>query len=211
MTRSRRWDSVWSWWATAARSTATPQVATSSTGGSSHSPPNSPSGRRRTSTTDPARSIHASVRASTGSSLSFLRTGITGSSSWRPVRAASQCGARGQIRQRGDVGVHTVAPSSIRPWLRSPGAWPAGSAAISSPARAHSALPPALDLMSCGIANTRASTRATLPSTSGARSPYAIEAIAPAVYGPMPGTSRSSAAERGRAPSHLASAACAPL
>ena len=53
--------------------------------------------------------------------------------------------------------------------------------------------------MSSSIANTRASTRATLPSTSGARSPNAIDATAPAVYGPTPGTARSSAAVRGNA------------
>jgi hypothetical protein len=64
--------------------------------------------------------------------------------------------------------------------------------------------------MSSSIANTRASTRATLPSTSGARSPNAIDAIAPAVYGPMPGTSRSSAALDGNAPPNRASTACAP-
>jgi hypothetical protein len=81
---------------------------------------------------------------------------------------------------------------------------------MSSPARCHSARWPALDLMSCATANTRASTRATLPSTSGARSPNAIDAIAPAVYGPMPGTSRSSAARRGSAPPHRSQAARAP-
>jgi hypothetical protein len=69
----------------------------------------------------------------------------------------------------------------MSPWLRSPGAAAWGSAAISAPAAVHSTLPPAVDLMSSSIANTRASTRATLPSTSGARSPNAIDAIAPAV------------------------------
>lgn len=93
--------------------------------------------------------------------------------------------------------MHTVAPSSMRPWLRSPGAAVVGSAVISAPACAHKAFCPADDLMSCSTANTRPSTRATLPSTSGARSPNAIEAIAPAVYGPMPGTVRSSAAVLG--------------
>jgi len=64
--------------------------------------------------------------------------------------------------------------------------------------------------MSSSISNTRASTRATLPSTSGDRSPNAIDAIAPAVYGPIPGTSRSSAARVGSAPPNRASTACAP-
>lgn len=64
--------------------------------------------------------------------------------------------------------------------------------------------------MSWSIANTRASTRATLPSTSGARSPYAIDAIAPAVYGPMPFTLRSSLAWRGSVPAKLVATARAP-
>lgn len=147
----------------------------------------------------PASSIHTCVRASSGSSPCFLRAGITGSSSWRPLACAAHASATGQARQRGDLGAQIVAPSSIRPWLSAPGAAPAGSAAISSPALAHSSFVPRADLTSSSIANTRASTRATLPSTSGARSPYAIDAIAPAVYGPMPGTSRSSRAVRGSA------------
>jgi hypothetical protein len=65
--------------------------------------------------------------------------------------------------------------------------------------------------MSRSIACTRASTRATLPSTSGVRSANAIDAIAPAVYGPMPGTSRSSDACRGSSPANRAAITCAPL
>jgi len=195
--RSWRCDRVWSWWATAVRSTVTPRPSTISNDGSSHSPPNNPCGGRRTRTISPRASIQTRVRASTGRSRAALRAATTGSSSCRPVRAAVQCVASGQTRQRGDVGVHTVAPSSIRPWLRSPGAAASGSAVIRSPACAHSAFCPADDLMSCSTANTRPRTRATLPSTSGARSPKAIDAIAPAVYGPMPGTVRSSAAVLG--------------
>jgi hypothetical protein len=82
---------------------------------------------------------------------------------------------------------------------------------MSSPARDHSALDPAVDLMSSVMPNTRERTRATFPSTSGARSPNAMLAIAPAVYGPMPGTSRSSDARRGNAPDHFAAIACAPF
>ena len=165
---------------------------------------------RRTTTTSPASSSHTTVRARIGSSDAFLRAATTGSSSWRPVRAASQSRASGQIRHRGCAAAQIVAPSSIRPWLRSPGADGSGSAAITAPAAAHSALPPAVDLMSLSIANTRASTRATLPSTSGARSPNAIDAIAPAVYGPIPGTSRSWAARDGSAPPNRSSTARAP-
>ncbi len=110
-----------------------------------------------------------------------MRAATTGNSSCRPVRAAAQSRASGHTRQRGWVGAQIVAPSSISPWFRSPGAAASGNASISSAAAAHSALLPAVDLMSCSIANTRASTRATLPSTSGARSPNAIDALAPAV------------------------------
>jgi hypothetical protein len=97
------------------------------------------------------------------------------------------------------VGEQIVAPSSIKPWFKSPGSVAGASAVISAPAFVHNAFTPAVDFTSASIANTRASTRETLPSTSGARSPYAIDAIAPAVYGPMPGTARSSLAVRGSA------------
>jgi hypothetical protein len=103
---------------------------------------------RRTSTSSPASSIHTTVRASTGSSDAFLRAATTGSSSCRPARAAAQSRTSGQPRQRGWVGAQIVAPSSISPWFRSPGAAASGKASISAPAAAHSALPPAVDLMS---------------------------------------------------------------
>lgn len=121
-----------------------------------------------------------------------------------------QCPDSGQIRHRGFVGVHVVAPSSISPWFRSPGAELAGKPSMTSAAASHNALPPAVDFTSSSMPQTRARTRATFPSTSGARSPNAIEAIAPAVYGPMPGTSRSSAARDGIAASGRDITACAP-
>jgi hypothetical protein len=209
--RSRRCASTCSWCATGSRSSSvTPSARaisnTSSACGSSHSPPNRPCGARRASTTPLPSPIHSAARASSGSSWARLRGVATGSSSPR----VAQWRASGQARQRGAVGAHNVAPSSIRPWLRSPGAARAGRAAISSPARAHSARWPAADLMSSPIANTRANTRATLPSTSGARSPNAIDAIAPAVYGPIPGTSRSSLARAGNAPPMRSTTARAP-
>jgi len=188
----------------AAPISVTPRALATSNGGSSHSPPNSPPGARRTSTISPARSIHTAVHARSGSSWAFLRFATIGNAAVRPVACARHAVASGQARQRGDVGVHTVAPSSMRPWLRSPGANAGGSAAISAPAIAQIAFAPAVDLMSSSIANARASTRETLPSTSGARSPNAIDAIAPAVYGPMPGTARSSLARDGNAPAPIA-------
>ena len=92
--------------------------------------------------------------------------------------------------------------------MSSPGSADGASAVISAPAFIHSALVPFVDFTSSSIANTRASTRDTLPSTSGARSPYAIDAIAPAVYGPMPGTPRSSLAVRGNASPTAFAPAC---
>jgi hypothetical protein len=67
-------------------------------------------------------SIHSASRSSSGSSLSFLRGATTGSSVCRPVFEAMQTFPKGQIKHFGEVGAHSVAPSSINPWLRSPGA-----------------------------------------------------------------------------------------
>jgi hypothetical protein len=52
-----------------------------------------------------------------------------------------------------------------------------------------------------GQAFRRAITRATFVSTAGATSPNAIAAIAEAVYRPIPGSLRSSAADFGNPPS----------
>ena len=49
-------------------------------------------------------------------------------------------------------------------------------------------------------ANARRSTRATLVSTSGARRSNAKLATAPAVYGPIPGSRRSSTGSEGSTP-----------
>jgi hypothetical protein len=152
-TRSRRCDSVWSQYATGASSSSvTPSALAHSSAGSSHSPPNRPFGSRRASTTSPPASSHIKVRARTGSSLSRLRGAVTGSSACRPDFAAAHQLATGHARQRGAVGEHRVAPSSITPWLRSPGAAASGSAVINSPARCHRARWPAVDLMSSPIA-----------------------------------------------------------
>ncbi|MBZ0231476.1 MAG: hypothetical protein K8M05_03940, partial [Deltaproteobacteria bacterium] len=61
---------------------------------------------------------------------------------------ATQGPESGHVRQAGAAGVHTVAPSSIRPWLRSPGAAAGGSAAISSPASPQIRFCPAADFTS---------------------------------------------------------------
>lgn len=93
----------------------TPMALATSSGGSSHNPPNRPSGVRRTSTIAPSSSIHTAVRAITGSSDAFLRAATTGSSSCRPLRAAAQSFASGHARHRGCVAAQIVAPSSINP------------------------------------------------------------------------------------------------
>jgi hypothetical protein len=73
--------------------------------------------------------------------------------------------------------VHTVAPSSISPWLSAPGSSPRASSSASLQSRFCAA-----GLRkSPSIASRRASTRATLPSTIGAGLSNAIEASAPAV------------------------------
>ena len=43
-------------------------------------------------------------------------------------------------------------------------------------------------------------TRSTLPSTAGSGCSKQIDAIAPAVYGPMPGSARMAAISRGSTP-----------
>lgn len=100
------------------------------------------------------------------------------------------------MRQTGDLGVQMVAPSSINPWLKSPGL----SSGTSILASDHSCLIDAEDLMLPSSSNTRASTRATFPSTTGSRRPNAMDAIAPAVYGPTPGSSSSPSSVRGTDP-----------
>ncbi len=202
--RNLRWVSVWSWTATGSRSSSpTPSAVATSIArapcGSSHSPPNRPSGRRRASTSSPPRSSHSASRASSGSSCARLRGAVTGSSSTRSSRCATHAALTGQRSHCGLVGVHSVAPSSITAWLSSPGSAVAGSLATSAAAWRSIAARPAVDLTSAATPWMRASTRTALPSTAATRSPNAIDAIAPDVYAPMPGTARSSAARLGNA------------
>lgn len=90
---------------------------------------------------------------------------------------ARQWALSGQRAQSGAALVHSVAPSSIIAWLRSPGRLASTSSAAS---RQNS-------LTLCGAfglaptARRRETTRITLPSTSGTASLYTIDAIAPAV------------------------------
>jgi hypothetical protein len=73
--------------------------------------------------------------------------------------------------------VQTVAPSSIIAWFKSPGR----RASTSSCARRHQSFTLAGAFGLLPTARSRATTRITLPSTSGVCWPYTIDAIAPAV------------------------------
>ena len=105
--------------------------------GGSHSPPHSPDGGRRTSSSLPSRSTSTATASTARGGFFVLGAGIV-------ARRASAARARqrvtsGQRAQPGARGVHTVAPSSIIAWLKSPARAPP-SARTSSPARAPHAL-----------------------------------------------------------------------
>ena len=175
----------------------TPTPASSSirsTFGSSQSPASSPlDGRLRTAMRSPQRSRNT-VRCS---ALLPRFGSFTGSFSAVPALRARQSACSGHSAQCGaPFGTHTVAPSSMRLCVKSP-QWPAGytseSAASSS-------------FLYAGVSDGRSSfirraqTRSTFPSTAAAGSSKQIEAIAPAVYSPMPGRRISSDFVRGKAP-----------
>ena len=125
----------------------------------------------------------------------FFLAAITGSAAPGRARAA-QSGSSGQASQRGSRGVHTVAPSSISASLKRPGRSSGTRRRGDRPERASR---PAALRMSLVDARTAArSTRATLPSTSGSRLSKAMLAMAPAVYAPMPGSSRSAVGLAGK-------------
>jgi hypothetical protein len=141
-------------------------------------------------------------------------------------RYAPQRERTGQSPQRGVCGVHTVAPSSIMAWLKSPGRlgstsscaiFSNGEIALEDIQTSQQNAFISLLLGSPLIRRSRASTRMTFPSTTGVASPYlatrvnpdkfaggggahAMLATAPAVYLPMPGRSSSCLAERGSWP-----------
>mmetsp|Transcript_10450 Transcript_10450/g.31982 ORF Transcript_10450/g.31982 Transcript_10450/m.31982 type:complete len:254 (-) Transcript_10450:486-1247(-) len=122
------------------------------------------------------------------------------------LRSARHCALAGHSPHFGALGVQTVAPSSIRAWLKHPGLsasttefeslqWSfVFAGALGSPARALS-----LDR-----------TLITLPSTTPALLPKAMEAIAEAVYIPIPGILCSSSTSPGILPPHLSRTCLAP-
>lgn len=193
---------MWSWrvssWLSMERTPANPaaRCAGLSPLGNSHRPPKRPLSRRLATRSLPLRSTRTATSSMSGKSTAARRGGMTGKRATRFSLLAIQCDATGQARQLGLRGVHTRAPSSMRPWLKADGS----AAGTSSVARAHSRRCAVALRMGSSIPSRRASTRATLPSTRGARRPNAIDAMAPAVYRPMPGTENSSSTWLGTLP-----------
>lgn len=112
--------------------------------------------------------------------------------------------AVGTGRTAAELGVQTVAPSSINASLNTPGL---RATPTNFPARSHaqsdcSAAVPRL-------AETRIRTRATFPSTSGSAFPNTIDEIAPAVYRPTPGSRAESHTACGTTPPKSATIAFA--
>jgi hypothetical protein len=157
-------------------------------------PAHMPRSGRRSSATVPASVQTSDVQRSMRRGAAIRGAGIV---AWEPSRRAEHAPASGQDPQRGAAGVHTVAPSSMSASLRTAGD---PAAATSRAASAHAHRSDAGSATRAGAAATRASTRRTLPSTIGTRSPKAMLAIAPAVYRPTPGRARRSDSVRGTAP-----------
>jgi hypothetical protein len=100
--------------------------------GSSHKPPNSPSGRRRAKSKASPRMAQIDRRCRTCSSATGVGAREIGSSFWMPRAWAWQrlAAATGHSKQRGSPTEQIVAPSSIKPWFSSPASYSAGSCAI---------------------------------------------------------------------------------
>ena len=111
-----------------------------------------------------------------------------GKSAAFPAKKAAHWPFSGQAPQSGGpLGPHTVAPSSISAWVKSPG----HSAGYTVSKAALARFFTAGSLMGAGSAKKRDSTRSTLPSTAATGRPKQMEATAPAVYSPTPGRASS--------------------
>ena len=106
--------------------------------------------------------------------LAALR-GLTGKASGVPSAWPRHAGRSGQSRHLGLRGVQIAVPRSIIAWAKSPAS---ASGVIASAAARIAALPAG---NGSAIANSRATTRSTLASTTTARRPKAIAATAAAV------------------------------
>ena len=132
----------------------------------------------------------------------FRRVGSV--SAMPSLRAWQNC-VTGQSKHCGDCGVQSVAPSSIMAWFQSPddlGSSNASADFCSACQRFASRKSPC-------TAKIRASTRATLPSSTACFAPYAMLKMAAAVYWPMPGSSSASFSARGKTPPCFATISCA--
>ena len=107
--------------------------------------------------------------SSWGSGFAFLGRGRC---SCVPHAKARHHPRTGHSPPRGPRGTHTVAPSSITAWFRSPGRSPGTSASASAHSSASAG---------AGSSVQRAKTRRTFPSTSGSARPKAMDITAPAV------------------------------
>src|SRR3989454_1551251 len=142
--------------------------------GSAQRPPRSRPRGRRTRRTCPLAVTRPNNTGTTGVERGLRRIGSSRSSPAARARHQRSTGHRGQL---GDVGVQTVAPSSIIAWLNAPGrSEETRRAAISATRRRTDAV-----VTSSRIQKSRAMTRVTFPSTAGTGSPKAILPTAPAV------------------------------
>ena len=95
----------------------------------------------------------------------------------RPVPWATQTRASGHAWHRGWVGVQTIDPRSMSAWLNRPGARRGTSRSATSQIGPSPVPPPS----GASWPTSLAITRREFASTTGARTPNAIEAMAPAV------------------------------
>ena len=109
----------------------------------------------------------------------------------------------------GFLGAHTVAPSSIMAWLKSPGLSRASIAFATARTAAAALVPVLAGSPPPRAAASRAATRITLPSTAATGSSNAMDATAAAVYGPTPGTPANALNVEGN-PSFFATTCLAP-
>ena len=166
-----------------------------------------PRGRRRARAPAAAGGAAAPSRSTSAQAISSRRRAGRrregGTSRSRPALRASHRDASGQRRQSGAGLRHTVAPSSMSAWLKSPGRCgprPPSAPGTTSAARRHSRPRVAVSAGSPSTRKRRESTRAAFPSTAAAGTAKAMLATAPAVYGPKPGSARRASTEAGSPP-----------
>ena len=171
-----------------------PLPSRNSSVGNSHNPPFTPSaGRCRTSHLPDCSSTNTRHRQFSNAS----RFVTCGKFPTAPRRRASHDLFSGHTSHCAPRGRQTIAPSSINDWFKSPHL-PVALTIAFAKSHSHSFAVP--DFTSPSTANTRANTRATLPSTTGSGLSNAMLATAPAVYRPTPGSPLKASASRGTSP-----------